>query len=199
MSLDEVRRAVLKKAEKEAKEIIAKAMKDAEEIVMNAKREYEAKVSRIKEEILTKVKAEANIRYIRKVVELNMKLTELKNKILNELLSEVRGRLSQSTDEIRKKSLKNLIEEIIKSGIIPPNSKIIIKVVKRDIKIIKELVDELKLTDRISKIEVVSDDFIGGIIVETEDGSIAIDNTYKTRLEKLSANITKMLYEKILR
>jgi len=198
MSIESLREAVIRKAQKEAERIIEEAKRRAEEIIRDAEKRYELRVKRRREELISKITNEENMKYIRKVMELNIKMTTLKNEILNEVLKGIEERLRASNTNTRRESLRALLREVLGSGILPPNTKVTIRVVKQDMDLIKELIKEEGIIAIVSKIETLSDDYIGGLIIETEDGSIAVDNTYKTRLEKLKPEITKVLQEKVL-
>jgi len=198
MSIESLREAVIRKAQKEAERIIEEARRRAEEIIRDAMKRYELRVKRRREELISKIINEENMKYIRKVMELNIKMTTLKNEILNEVLKGIEERLRTSNTNTRRESLRALLREVLGSGVLPPNTKVIIRVVKQDMDLIKELIKEEGITAIVSKVETLSDDHIGGLIIETEDGSIAVDNTYKTRLEKLKPEITKVLQEKVL-
>ena len=198
MSIESLREAIIRKAQKEAERIIEEAKRRAEEIIRDAEKRYELRVKRRREELISKITNEENMKYIRKVMELNIKMTKLKNEILNEVLKGIEERLRASSTNIRRESLRTLLREVLSSGVLPPNTKLVIRVVKRDIDLIRELIKEEGITAIVSRIETLSDDHIGGLIIETEDGSIAVDNTYKTRLEKLKPEIAKVLQEKVL-
>ena len=199
MGIERVREAVLERARKEAEKIIEDAKRKAEEIVSKARRDYEIRVRRKKEEIVSKIISEESIKYIRKVVELNVRLTNVKNEVLNNLLEGIKVRLRECSDDVRRKSLRKLLSEVLESGVIPSNIKIVIKVTKKDLRIIKDVLKELNIEDRVLRIDTLGDDFLGGVIVESEDGVLAIDNTYKARLEKLLPILTKALHDKVLR
>jgi len=198
MSIESLREAIIRKAQKEAERIIEEAKRRAEEIIRDAEKRYELRVKRRREELISKITNEENMKYIRKVMELNIKMTKLKNEILNEVLKGIEERLRASSTNIRRESLRTLLREVLSSSVLPPNTKLVIRVVKRDIDLIRELIKEEGITAIVSRIETLSDDHIGGLIIETEDGSIAVDNTYKTRLEKLKPEIAKVLQEKVL-
>ncbi len=196
MGLEELRKSILEKARRKASKIVEEAKEKAEKIVEEAKEEYYRRLSKERERALRKLREEENRKYINKVMELNLEIVNLKNKILSEVISELRKRLSTLSKELRKESLRKLLKEALDTGIFS-SGRVVIKVVPEDVELIKDIVKEEGLEDRLSSIGIISSDFLGGIVVESEDSSIALDNTYATRLDKLMSRLVEKLNKEV--
>ena len=193
-----IRETVLRNAEEEARRMIEDAKKRAEEIVRKAEEEYNLKLTKEKERLLLKIKEEENLRYISEVLRVNKELTNIKNKILKEVINEVKKKLMNLNQEERRESLKVLLKEVVDSGILS-GRKFIVKVVKRDLELVKKVIKELGIEGLVSNVEVIDSGYIGGVLVETIEGDIAINNTYIARLERLKPEIIKVLNKEIFR
>ncbi len=191
MSLEELKESVLEKARKKAERIVEEARRKAREIVEEAKKEYWERYRREKELMLRKIREEEFRKYSAKLLELNSELLIVKRKLIDELVNTATERIRNLPPEIRKESLRRLIKESMEAGIIKDN--FVIKVVNRDVDLVKDCVRELDLTDRLASVGLLPDDMLGGLVIEDTKGDVAIDNTYSTRLERA----LRIIYEKV--
>ncbi|MCD6428893.1 MAG: hypothetical protein J7L12_04705 [Desulfurococcales archaeon] len=196
MGLEELRKSILEKAERKASKIIEDAKEKAKKIIEEAREEYYRRLSKERERALRKLKEEENRKYISKVMELNLELVNLKNRILNEVVSELRRRLMTLSGDLRKESLRKLLKEALDTGIFG-SRRVVVKVIPEDIELIKDVIREEGLEDRVASISVIGSEFLGGVIVESEDGSIALDNTYATRLDKVMPKLVEKLNKEV--
>lgn len=196
MGLEELRKSILEKAQRKASKIIEDAREKAKKIVEEAREEYYKRLSKEREQALRKLKEEENRKYISKVMELNLELVNLKNRILNEIVSELKRRLETLSEELRKESLRKLVKEALNTGIFG-SGRVVIKVIPNDVKLIKDIIREEGLEDQVASVGKISSEFLGGVIVESEDGSIALDNTYATRLDKVMPKLIEKLNKEV--
>ncbi len=194
MSLEELRKRILEEAQREAEEILRKAREEAERIIAEAKEEYYRRLRNARRKALHEFTEKKNAEYVSKLVEFNIELLKLKNRILNEILAEVRRELTELPVSKRKESLKTLLKESIESGVFTGN--VIVKVVPKDSDVIKEVVQE-HFKDVVTAVELCDPRRLGGVLVESLDREHAIDNTYTTRLEKAMPEIMNILNAKI--
>jgi len=194
MSLEELRKRILEEAQREAEEILRKAREEAERIIAEAKEEYYGRLRNARRKALQEFIERKNAEYVSKLVEFNIELLKLKNRILSEILTEVRRKLAEMPVPKRKESLRALLKESIESGIFAGN--VIVKVVPKDFEIIKEIVQEY-FKDVVTAVELHDPGRLGGVLVESLDREHAIDNTYTTRLEKAMPEIMNILNAKI--
>ena len=182
MSLEELRKSVIEKARLKAEKILENARKQAEELVESAKREYMERLRQRKEEIITQVREEESRKYTARISELNAELLKLKRKLIEDIVKEATERIKNLSKTERKESIKRLLKDSLGSGIIGGSFRV--KVIERDLKLVKEAVNELGLQKDLIAAEIIPEDYLGGLIIENEDSSVAIDNTYRTRLER---------------
>ena len=178
-AMERLHQAVIEKARAEAERILREAEVRAHEIIEEAKRrklqEIEELRRRIRDEIQYDVRiAEAKIR-ARHII------AQAKNDIFNYLRERVLKELSNLSLELRRKSIKNILREIISSGIFS-DQKLRIYVAQQDLEIARRVVEELGIGDKVVEI-LPSNSIIGGVIVQSVDGSIRVDASYERRLE----------------
>ncbi len=189
MSAERLREEVLARARAKAEKIIGDAKRQAEEIVRKAQEEYRKRLEEARREAYHKIVSEENEKYIKRVMELNMEILKEKNKMIKYIEEEAKKRLASLNPDDRLASLKVLIQDALNTGMFSGRFKV--RVRKEDEKIAKRALEELGLNA-----EVVPDlDGLGGVVVENEDSTIAVDNTYETRLEQAMKVIIARLNE----
>ena len=137
--------------------------------------EIEEMRKRIRDEIQYDVRiAEAKIR-ARHII------AQAKNDVFNHLRERILRELSSLSPELRRESIKNILREVLSSGVFS-DQKLRIYVARQDLNITREVVEELGIGDKVIEI-LPLDSIIGGVIVQSIDGSIRIDASYERRLE----------------
>ncbi len=187
MSAERLREEVLARARAKAEKIIEDAKRQAEEIIRKAQEEYRRRLEEARREAYHRVVSEENEKYIRRVMELNMEVLKEKNRMIKYIEEEAKRRLAELSPEDRLVSLKVLIQDALNTGMF--TGKFRVRVRKEDVELAKKALNELGL-----EAEVAPDlDGLGGVIVENDDSTIAVDNTYETRLEQaMKAVIAKL-------
>ncbi|HIP56657.1 MAG TPA: hypothetical protein EYH02_01090 [Ignisphaera aggregans] len=178
-AMERLHQAVIEKTRAEAEKIIREAEIRAREIVEEARRrkmqEIEEMRKRIRDEIQYDVRiAEAKIR-ARHII------AQAKNDVFNHLRERILRELSSLSPELRRESIKNILREVLSSGVFS-DQKLRIYVARQDLNITREVVEELGIGDKVIEI-LPLDSIIGGVIVQSIDGSIRIDASYERRLE----------------
>ncbi len=196
MSLEELRKRILEEAQKDAEKILREAKEEAERIVAEAREEYYRKLRNARRKALQEFIEKKNAEYVSKLVEFNIELLKLKNKMLNEILADVQRELTEFPASKRRESLRILLKESLESGVFTGN--VIVKVVPKDSNIVREVVQEY-FKEAVTAIELCEPEKLGGVIVESIDREHAVDNTYATRLEKAMPEIMNILNAKIFR
>ena len=195
MSLDSLREEILKKARAKAEAMIRSAEEEARKILDEAMREYARRYELVREAELRELRDELSKKLSEKSLEVNTKLLNLKNELIEELKREIISKINEMSDEERRRSLKKLVNECLNE--IHTSRKIRVCVVERDVPLIKELLRELGIEDRVIEIKTLPPESVGGVLIETEDGSLGLDNTYATRLERLMSFIYRKLNEEV--
>jgi len=189
MSVEELRKAVLEKARKEAEAIISRAEEEARRIAAEAMQKKQALIEDYKARIVSELNPEiklAEARYRARII-----VAEAKGSIIKEISSAVTMMLNGMSKEKRLESLKKLIDEALQEVLnsVGRVEDVVVKISQRDMEfaeLIKSYVEE-RYGIRVAKIERA--EVIGGVIIECFDGSIAVDNSYDERLKKALRNV----------
>jgi len=176
-TFERVSKAILDRARAVAEEILEKARKEAEEIINKAKLRRKQEQEREEARIISEAKRKARAIIVKAMLKARKDQSEVKRKIIDVIIERVREEIKRKGFNYRE-SLKKLIHEAVKT--LPPTD-IIIYANKGDLKEIREVLRELKLTSKVKDIREAN--ISGGVIVETIDGKFRIDNSYETRLE----------------
>ncbi len=197
MSLEELRKSVLQKAKDKAAKIIDEAKKEAQKIIDEAQQEYKRRLETERMKALSELRERWNREYVSKSMETNMKLLQLKRNLLNNLVEEAKKRLKELTPEAREQSIKNLLKESVNQSII--RGKFIIKVLPKDMEPLKKALKELGLTEKVAGVEKLDEKYLGGLLLENIDKTVAIDNTYSTRLKRALSILYDEVNKEILK
>jgi len=190
--MERLYQAVIEKARTEAEKIVREAEIRAHEIIEEAKRrklqEIEEMRKRIRDEIQYDVRiAEAKIK-ARHII------AQVKNDVFNYLREKILKELSSLSSELRRESLKNILLEVISSGIFS-DQRLRIYVARQDLDVARRVIEEIGISSKVVEI-IPSDSMIGGVIVQSVDGSVRVDASYERRLELiLSRRATELSLE----
>ncbi len=129
--------------------------------------------------MLEKAREEAARIIAQASIEARQKLSSTKSDIVTKIIDRVKQELSQSSSN--ENHLLNLIREAV-GGISTDKCRIYVS--PKDVSTTQKLLEgDEKLAAKI--VEVKEDNFTGGVIAETLDGTLRMDNIYETRLEML--------------
>jgi V/A-type H+-transporting ATPase subunit E len=195
MSLDALREEILRKARAKAETMIKSAEEEAKKILDEAMREYTRRYELVREAELRELRDELSKKLSEKNLEVNTNLLNLKNELIEALRKEILSKINEMSDEERRKSLKKLINECLNE--IRTSRRVRVCVVERDVPLVKDVLRELSVEDRVMEIKTLPPESVGGVLIETEDGSLGLDNTYATRLERLMTFIYRKLNEEV--
>ncbi len=176
--VDRLRQAILAKAREEAERIIREAEERARRIVEEAKERKRREIEEARKRLYEEVGYEARIAEAR--IRASQLISRVKNEVLQELRKRVLERLSKLSEEERRKSIERLLWEALGSGVI--GNRFRVYVAKRDSALAEDVVTAAGLRDRVVAI-VGREDMVGGVVIESEDGALRVDNSYGTRLD----------------
>jgi len=173
-------KAVLGKVKAEAGGIIKEAESRAKEEIEQAKRQHLARLEGKKAKMIQEAKEEATRIGAQASVQVRQELSRAKADVINEIISEVKERLSTTSGD--KSLLLGLLREAIDTLGVSKGCRVY--VLPKDVSTVKKLIGEDKeLAGKIAEIK--EHNSVGGIIAEDIEGRTRIDNTYETRLEML--------------
>lgn len=191
--MEKISEAVVSKVKTEAQNIIAEAEKKAQGERDKAQKQREMRLQEEKNIMLEKAREEAARIIAQASIEARQKLSSTKSDIVTKIIDRVKQELSQSSSN--ENHLLNLIREAV-GGISTDKCRIYVS--PKDVSTTQKLLEgDEKLAAKI--VEVKEDNFTGGVIAETLDGTLRMDNIYETRLEmllpQLLPEISKELFE----
>lgn len=171
--------AVISKVKVEALDIIKEAEAKAREEREKATKQREVKLHKEKQRLLGEARQEAARIVAQASIKARQELSRAKNAVINKITDRVRQELSQISSN--EKYSMTLIQEAVEAI---GADKARIYVLPKSVDTTRKLLESNKeLANRIT--EVKEANFTGGIIAESIDGTLRIDNSYESRLEML--------------
>jgi len=174
-----LREEILKKAKGEASKIIEVAESRAKEIIDRAMKRKESEIEEARKRIEEKLGVEAAIVEAKRKARII--IAEAKNRVLQKLIEVIKQELGSIN---REDSIKYLLKEALNTGLFE-NVQVIIRTLPSDEAYVREAIKELNIESKVVRIEYLRSEALGGIIIESIDGSLRVDNTYAMRLERI--------------
>lgn len=188
--MGKVSEAILDNVREEAQSMVREAEEKGKWEIERAKQQREERLEEERRKMIAEAEGETARIRARASIAARQKLLSAKASLIDEIVSQVRKAVSGvSSDE----SLLNLIREAI-SGFGADEVKIYVS--SRDVDAVKKVLKlDQGLGSRVKEVGKI--DCSGGVIVESIDGKIRIDNTYDTRLEMLLPRILPEVSEEL--
>ena len=191
--MEKISEAILDKVKMDAQQIIKEAEEKALQEVEKAEKQLESRFEEGKRKAIEEAERQAAILLAQATIKERQELLRTKADIVDKIIRDVKDALRNiSSDE---SSLISLIKEVV-DGLGVDKARLYVS--PKDISKVREFLEKDKeLASRI--IEIKEFDCTGGVIAESIDGKISVDNTYDTRLEmllpKILPEISKELFE----
>ena len=210
MSKEQFNPEITKKIEENTEKLIQKILVEQKEEITTIEKETDDKIKQIQKNVIKEAEKEADAEFLKEKakqdLDLRLKITKYRDEMVEEFVKKANEKIASvvKTKEYEK-SLKKIITEAI---ITLKQSEIQIYCRKEDKGIFsKQFIDsisaEIKKEQKLDvKLNVVDKTIssIGGVIIETSDGKISINNTYEKRiersLEELKRELSLMLIQK---
>ncbi|MBO3801071.1 MAG: V-type ATP synthase subunit E [Thermoproteota archaeon] len=176
----EQREAIIREAEKRAKEVVDQAKVEAQEKKVKLIEYGKKELNRLKEQEIVKIK-----------MELKKRLYAYEWNLVNSLISKSLSTIESIRDkkEMYKKYLMTSISGALN---LIDEDEVVVHVDKRDLNIVEDLIKNIQTT---KKIRIVPDiTTSGGIIVTSKDGLKEINETVEARLKLKNQVIREKLY-----
>jgi V/A-type H+-transporting ATPase subunit E len=192
METDKIRAAILEKAQKEAEEIVANAKAKAKDLMAHAEEQKKKRAEEEKNRIISEAQREAARILAQSSLKARQEILKEQDAVINEIIAKTKENLAEK--KTGKKAFAILIREAVEA--FESDEKLRILVAQRDVSTARKVVEE---TDDLKKqvAEVVEYDCLGGVIAESMDGMVSIDNTFEVRLGMLTPKIMPDLGEKL--
>ncbi|NPD87927.1 MAG: hypothetical protein HGN29_04340 [Asgard group archaeon] len=203
MSEERFNPEITKKIEENTDVIIQKILAEQEEEIDKINKEANEKIKKIEEDIVKEAENEAESEFLnekaKQDLDLRLKITKFRDEIVYEFVQKANKKIESliKTKEYEK-SLRNMILEAI---LTLKQQEINVYCRKEDKSILsKQFLDsisaEIKKEQKLDvKINVSEKHItnIGGVILETIDGKISINNTYEKRIERSLEELKRKL------
>lgn len=181
--MEKISQAILDKVKVDAQQIIKEAEEKALLEMEKAEKQVEGKFEEEKRKAIEEAEGEATRILAQASIKARQELSRTKAEIIDNIISRVKTTLLSTSSD--KSSLLSLIKEVI-DGLGVDKARIYVS--PKDISTVPEfLKGDKELASRI--MEIKESDCTGGVIAESIDGKIRLDNTYDTRLEMLLPQI----------
>jgi V/A-type H+-transporting ATPase subunit E len=181
-----------REAEQKIQYILREAQEEAEKIKEEARRRAEDKA----QWILRKAKTQAEMEKQRVIasarLEVRKKRLALQEEMIRAVLSALRERLASLPADEYLQTLVTLTAEALRelgvnSAVVRSNEETLKMIVERLPEFKKSVSEKLGRDIEITVGEPIST--IGGVLVESPDGSVRVDNTFEARIERLEADL----------
>jgi len=176
----EQREAIIKEAEKKAKEIMEEAKKEVEERKAKLIEQGKKELDRLKEQELVKIKMDFKKRLY--VYEWSLVSSIVSNSV--SIIERIRDR-KEDYKKYLFTSLTNALSLI-------SDEEVVVHVDKRDLSIVEDLIKTMQTSKKIKIIPDIST--AGGIVVTSKDGLKEINETVEARLKLKNQAIREKLY-----
>ncbi|NJE00346.1 V-type ATP synthase subunit E [Thermococcus sp. JdF3] len=190
-----------REAEQKIQYILSEAQKEAEQIREEARKRAEARAEWIMRKAQTQAEIEKQRIIANARLEVRKKRLAVQEELIQEVITALRERLAELPDEEYFPMLVDLAVQAV--GELGSES-VVVRSNERTLKLLSERADEFRkaLGERLGReIEVSLGEpvgTIGGLVVETPDGAVRVDNTFEARIERfegeLRAEIAKALF-----
>jgi V/A-type H+-transporting ATPase subunit E len=184
MDPSRLREAILDKARAEADGILADAEAKAGEMVGKARDQFKEKTEAEKKKLLSEARRESARRLAQASLEGRQAVLREKDRIIGEILEKVRERLRKSSME------KGALHALVRQTLDAFQSDVPVRLftTPRDLPTLEAILKEDgDLGKRV--LEVREREGLGGVLAETENGMVSIDNTFEIRLSMLMPGI----------
>ncbi|ASJ11496.1 V-type ATP synthase subunit E [Thermococcus thioreducens] len=190
-----------REAEQKIQYILSEAQKEAEKIKEEARKRAEARAEWILRKAQTQAETERQRIIANARLEVRKKRLEVQEELIQEVITALRERLAELSEEEYFPMLIDLtvraLEELGGDACIVRSNEKTLKLLESKLgEFRKAVAAKLGRDVEISLGEPIST--IGGVLVEAPDGSVRVDNTFESRIERfeseLRAEIAKALF-----
>jgi vacuolar-type H+-ATPase subunit E/Vma4 len=193
--MPELSEAVLGKVRDEADATIRQAREDARQVLERARRQRQERIEAASTRRLAEAGAHAAQIIALGRMEARRQLASARSEIIQDLLERTREALD--SERPTAVNFARLVHDAI-DGLEGAGKNVIVCVGPADLDMARQLVATDQRLARIVK-EVAEGPSGGGVLVETEDGSTAVDNRYASRLEMLVPRVLPRLGRELFR
>ncbi len=190
--MQNISNAVVDKVKEEARATINEAEEEAKRELEKAKAQRDARFEMEKKRLLSSAQEEAARITAQNAMQARQKVANAKAGVLDEIVQKTRAELKKVPSN--QESLAYLINDAING--IGQSGRLTLLVSEKDLALAKDIVKADKgMSAVISEIKTCECD--GGVLIENEDRTLSVDNTYTTRLDMLLPRILPEISRKL--
>jgi len=184
--------AVVDKVREEAQHLVNEAEEESRKELDKARAQRAARLEAEKKRLLTDANEEAARITAQNAMKARQTVANAKAQVLDAIVQKARETLSSTATT--RESMAFLIKDAIEG--LGGATKITLSVAQKDVALAQEIVKaDKKLAALVADVTAV--DCSGGVLVQTEDNTLCVDNTYTTRLEMLLPRILPEISRKL--
>ena len=189
--MDKISAAILDKVKEEARQIIEEAEEKGKAEIETAKKNREIRFANERRRLIAGAEAEAARISAQASIGERQELLSAKSNVLSNVIAKVKKELSFVSNEA---NMINLIKESI-SGLGVSEVKIYLS--KKDVAMVKGILNKNKeLGSKVKAVETINCN--GGVVIESIDGSLRIDNTFDTRLDMILPRVIPEISKELI-
>jgi len=195
---DALREAVIRKALEEAEAIVRKAEEEARRLVKEAEDRKRLVVEEERRRALADVGYEARVAEAK--LRARLVISRARSELLGSLISRAVDILRSLPPDLRLNSLRKLVEASLDNALASLGTvrKLIVYVAEQDIELARDLVTRIG-RERGIELELRTAKILGGAMVEEPESGVVIDNSFDSRLSRLTSRLRRELLEEVLR
>lgn len=180
MSLDRLVEEILERGRREAQEILDSTKAERERMLSEVRERGEELINQREEQARDQAQRERQMEIARAELEAKKIVLQAQKEVLDQVLERARERLRGLDSEALLRALVDRHRDDVASGVVHCN--------KRDALLLRRMVDG----------EVVDDlDCIGGLVIESSDGTSRTDLRFETILNDLWEDVVKEVAEQL--
>jgi vacuolar-type H+-ATPase subunit E/Vma4 len=184
--------AVVDKVREDARAIVSEAEAEAKKELDKARAQRDTRLEAEKKRLLVASREEAARIVAQNAMQARQKVANAKAAVLDDIVQKARATLK--TTQVSRESLAFLISDAIQG--LGEVDKVTVSVAPKDRAMAQEIVKaDKKLAAVVTDVKAC--DCSGGVIVETADLTLGVDNTYTTRLDMLLPRILPEINKKL--
>lgn len=184
--------AVVDKVREEAQHLVNEAEEESKKELDKARAQRAARFDAEKKRLLTDAREEAARIAAQNAMKARQTVANAKASVLDAIVAQARATLAKTPTT--HKSLAFLISDAVEG--LGHAGKVTLSVAEKDAAAAREIVKaDKKLAESVRDVKTC--DCSGGVLVQTEDNTLCVDNTYTTRLEMLLPRILPEIGKKL--
>ena len=194
---------IITKIEENTEKLIKGIIKEQKKAISEIDKETDEKIAKVKDGIIEDANKKADAQFLKEKakqeLDLRLKITKFRDELVDNFIAKATEKIKSITENKEyEKSLENLINTAAITLNVP---EIVVYCREQDKNLISKqflanISEGVKKENKLNINFSLSNDYItgmGGVVLETSDGKISINNTYEKRIERALNKIKREL------